>query len=589
MTHAPRRSLSITVKLIAAMVVIVIATVGINLAFMIPTYRTDAEEMLIERAAAFTAVADEAKNHASLLIQQGSYNLDSLVEEAAAHVAGGGDYKDTRFFNIIPVVVGWTTAADAAAVEHIDFAVPAFNARNKDNEPAPGSFRAELLRDLETQFKSGGDRSIHRIDRETNTLHYMRAIELDASCMVCHGDPAKYDADGDGLDPLGFKMENWNIGDSHGAFEVAVPLTGVDGSVAGFMTGGVAVGGVIAIVGSLGFVAVLRVLLGRPLQTLVRTMTTIVETNDLQRRSGITRGDEIGVLARTFDSFVESFQKIISEIAGAANEVSSAATEIAASNEEMSAGMQNQRSQTEQAASAVSELNSTVGDVARQASEARAVAEESKGGAEAGGQIVSQTIVEISGIAGDVDEAARVVGALGEKSHKIGEIVGVINDIAEQTNLLALNAAIEAARAGEHGRGFAVVADEVRKLAERTTKATDEVTDSIREIQQETEKAVERIEASSTRMNGGVDTARQAGDALQAIVSSSDALLSRVQTIAAATEEQAAAATQIGGNIQRVTEVAIEATDAAGQAAVAAAELSRQAERMQSLVSRFRV
>ena len=152
-----------------------------------------------------------------------------------------------------------------------------------------------------------------------------------------------------------------------------------------------------------------------------------------------------------------------------------------------------------------------------------------------------------------------------------------------------MNAAIEAARAGEHGRGFAVVADEVRKLAERTTHATGEVTRSIHEIQDETQTAVQRIEAGSGRMTTGVDLAREAGEALAGIVSSSDHLLGQVQTIAAAAEQQSASAGEIGVNIERVTQVARESNDAANQAAQAAAELSHQRERMQSLVRRFKV
>ncbi|MBZ0172299.1 MAG: hypothetical protein K8E66_07970, partial [Phycisphaerales bacterium] len=149
--------------------------------------------------------------------------------------------------------------------------------------------------------------------------------------------------------------------------------------------------------------------------------------------------------------------------------------------------------------------------------------------------------------------------------------------------------AIEAARAGEHGRGFAVVADEVRKLAERTTRATEEVSQSIREIQGETARAVERIENGSRRMDKGVALAMSAGESLNVIVASSEHLLGRVQTIAAAAEEQSVSAAQIGENVRRVAAVSNESALAAGQASEAAAELSRQSERMRSLVDRFKL
>jgi len=588
--NAPaKRGLSLSVKIITVTVALVGAAVLANFLVLIPAYRGDAEAQMMEKAAAFTAVADQTKNHSSMLIRNGSYDLDELLGEAVAHIEAGGHYRETRFFNVIPVVAGWTTAQAAAEAEGIEFRVPAFDARNPENEPERGGFRAALLAELEARVASGGEASIGRVDTATNTLHYMRAIELDASCMVCHGDPSVHDPDGDGLDPLGFAMEGWEIGDTHGAYEVAMPLDGLDASVAGFVTSGTVAAGVIIVVGSGGFVFLLRILLSRPLGRLTTAMSEIIRDNDLTRRSGIDRGDELGVVARTFDGFVASVQEIVSEIGGASRDVASAATEIAASNEQVARGMEDQRQQTELAASSVGELNQAAGDIARQSADASGAAESSRSSADEGGRVVGRTVDEISAIANEVDESARVVSSLGEKGQQIGEIIGVINDIAEQTNLLALNAAIEAARAGEHGRGFAVVADEVRKLAERTTTATDEVGRSIREIQEETDEAVKKIESGSARMGTGVELAREAGTALAAIVASSDGLLGQVQSIAAAAAEQSASAGEIGSNIDRVTAVARESTQAASQAAEAAAELSRQSERMQSLVSRFRV
>ncbi|MEM1185633.1 MAG: methyl-accepting chemotaxis protein [Planctomycetota bacterium] len=585
----PPKGLSLSVKIITLTVALVIVAVAANFAVLIPSYRNDAEAQLMEKAAAFTAVADEAKNHSADLLQNGSYRLDELLEEAVAHVDQGGSYTETRFFGVLPVVAGWTTAQRAAAAEGIDFAVPAFDARNPKNEVVPGSFRATLLADLKAQHDAGGANSIGRINRETNTLHYMRAIELDASCMICHGDPKKYDADGDGRDPLGFPMEGWEPGDTHGAYEVAMPLDELDGAVAGFIQGGMMTAGPVIVIGGLAFVFVFRILLGKPLAALASSMTEIIRDSDLTRRSGIRRSDELGVVANAFDSFVASMHGIVGEIGNASRDVASAATEIAASNEEMAAGMTDQRQQTELAASSVGELNTASADIANQSADASRAAEQSRSSANEGGEVVHKTVEEITAIAVEVDESASAVSMLGKKSEQIGEIIGVINEIAEQTNLLALNAAIEAARAGDHGRGFAVVADEVRKLAERTTSATDEVSRSIREIQEETGKAVDRIESGSKRMGGGVELARRAGEALAAIVHSSDGLLGQVQTIAAAAQEQSASAGEIGQNIDRVTQVARESNVAADQAAQAAAELSRQSERMQSLVSRFKV
>jgi methyl-accepting chemotaxis protein len=585
-----KRTLGVSTRIILTTLGIILAVVTVNYIVFANGYREDAEAAMVEKAAAFTAVADEAKNHASKLIQNESVDIEKLFAELKDHVEAGGDYKQTRAFETIPVVVGWTTAEKAAAREGIAFAVPAFNARNPDNEPEPGSFREQLLRDLRDQVDGNGGESISRINRETNSLHYMRAIRLDASCMTCHGDPKTDDPDGDGKDPLGFVMENWAIGDMHGAYEITVPLDSTDAQVAGFIGNGLMFTVPIVILSAGGFIFMLSRMLGRPLNNLIEMMQDIATGDgDLTKRVNLNRGDEIGRLAHWFDTFIDNVHGIISDIAGVSREVASAATEIAASNEEMAAGLSNQQEQTRSASAAVDELNSAAADIARQSADASSQADGSRKNAEEGGKVVANTVSEIKGIASEVNESAKAVALLGQKSEEIGGVISVINDIADQTNLLALNAAIEAARAGEHGRGFAVVADEVRKLAERTTQATEEVSQSIREIQEETQTAVERIENGSCRMEKGVELATSAGESLKVIVDSSNQLLSQVQTIAAAAEEQSASAAQIGDNINRVNAVSNESAQAASQASEAAAELSRQSERLRVLVDRFKL
>jgi methyl-accepting chemotaxis protein len=590
MDKQQKRSIGISTRIIATTLGIIFAIVLVNYIVFATGYRRDAEKAMVEKAAAFTAVADEAKNHASKLIENGAVDVPSLLTELQEHVAKGGRYQDTRVFEAIPVVVGWTTAREAASREGIDFKVPAFNARNPTNEPEPGSFRSELLRDLQRQVESGGTTALSRVNKETNTLHYMRAIKLDQSCMICHGAPSKYDTDGDGKDPLGFAMEGWEVGRMHGAFEVSIPLDPTDKQVAGFIGNGLMFTVPIVILAGGGFIFMLSRMLGRPLNNLITVMKDIATGDgDLTKRVNLNRGDEIGRLAHWFDTFIENIHKIITDISGVSREVASAATEIAASNEEMAAGLSNQQEQTRSASAAVEQLNDAAADIARQSSEAARQADSSRHNAEQGGIVVTDTVREIKGIAAEVDESAKAVALLGQKGEQIGGVISVINDIADQTNLLALNAAIEAARAGEHGRGFAVVADEVRKLAERTTQATEEVSQSIREIQEETSRAVERIENGSKRMERGVELATSAGDSLRVIVESSKSLLGQVQAIAAAAEQQSASAAQIGDNVSRVTAVSNESAMAAGQASEAAAELSRQSERMRSLVDRFRL
>ena len=316
---------------------------------------------------------------------------------------------------------------------------------------------------------------------------------------------------------------------------------------------------------------------------------SIQSSNDLTQRADAAAKDELGDLATCFNGFVESLQGLVKQVKGAASNVAAAATEISASSEELAKGLENQAGQISQCSAAVTETSQSVAEVAKKSAEAAEQARTSGKQAAEGGDVVAQTVTQIEQINAQVTTTASAIEQLRVKSEKIGQIIAVINDIADQTNLLALNAAIEAARAGEHGRGFAVVADEVRKLAERTTHATEEVSTSIRDIQVETKSAVENMNVGSQRVQEGVKMARSAGEALKAIVAGSGSVQGVVSSIAAAAEEQSAASEQISRSIEQINAVARESNQAAGQSASAATELSAQAESLQKMVAGFKV
>lgn len=326
----------------------------------------------------------------------------------------------------------------------------------------------------------------------------------------------------------------------------------------------------------------------RPIRSIVVAIDTI-SNGDFTVDLPENRKDEIGDISISINQMTRSLSGVITDILNTSNEVAAASTEIAASAEEMSHGLRTQESQTQQVAAAVEQMSSSVAEVASRTADASAAAGHSQGLAEEGGKIVSVTVETMETISDEVDQSAKTVNSLGEKSKTIGEIISVINDIADQTNLLALNAAIEAARAGEHGRGFAVVADEVRKLSERTQIATEEISNSIRGIQSETQSAVTRIESGSERVSEGVELATQAGDALTTIVDSSIELQMMVQSISAAANEQSSASSEIARAVEGINQVTRESTEGASQSAAAASDLARQAESLQSLVVQFKI
>ncbi|MFK7758538.1 MAG: methyl-accepting chemotaxis protein [Phycisphaerales bacterium] len=586
-------TIGISTKIIGITFGILVAVIIVNYVVFLTGYRNDIQASYIDRASGFTAVADAAKNSASEKYIEGDINSEELLESALAEIDSGKHYSKTRYFQNIPVIVGWEAAAQAAEREKIEFKIVSLEARNPDNAPAAGGFRDQMLRDLTEFYKNKNETVLSRVNEETNTLHYMRAITLDQSCMSCHGDPAQYDerdADGnyDGKDALGFRYENWPVGYMHGAYEVQMPLDSLDASVTGFFAKGISWTLPIVILTFGGFVLVIRKLLGKPLAMVCSVMETAGQ-GDLRTRLEFNRSDEIGSLGKWFNVLLDNLSDMVTEIRSTSQSVASASTEIAASAEQMAVGLQNQEQQTQQVAAAVEELSHSVTEVAAKSADTTTVSEESQAQAEDGGVIVNSTVDEMKGIAREVRGSADTINTLGEKSKTIGEIVSVINDIADQTNLLALNAAIEAARAGEYGRGFAVVADEVRKLAERTTEATEEVSSSIRGIQSETESAVQLIEAGSERVGKGVELANQAGTSLQSIVTGSKSVQNMVRDIAAAATEQSAASSEIARAVESINAVTRESSEGASQAAQAAGDLAHQAEQLQSLVDKFQV
>jgi len=306
-------------------------------------------------------------------------------------------------------------------------------------------------------------------------------------------------------------------------------------------------------------------------------------------QNAINRGDELGVIARAMDALNTNLKNVFNEIITSVHSLTSSATQLSSIAEEMSRTAESSSSRANSVATASEEMSQTVVDVAKNTASIAESAKRAVDTAQHGNSIVEKSVSEVREIDETVNESAKFVKSLGERSVHIGEIVSVINDIADQTNLLALNAAIEAARAGEQGRGFAVVADEVRKLAERTAQATSEIEDMIKAIQNEVTKAVDIMDSATTKVQSGVELTTQAGDALKAIVKSSDELQLMVQQIASATEEMSATSEQISKEIVDIANASRDTTASSQETAQAAVGLSRIATKLDETVRFFRL
>lgn len=325
-----------------------------------------------------------------------------------------------------------------------------------------------------------------------------------------------------------------------------------------------------------------------PLDESERIITVMANGDFTQRISGNYKG-YYEKMKSNVNQLADSLNQALSEVAESAALVMSTANEISSSSEEMAAGAQEQSAQSTEVASSVDEMTKTIMENTKNASYAADTAKNSGNKAKEGGAVVEDTISGMMRIANVVQKSASTVSELGKNSDQIGEIIQVIDDIADQTNLLALNAAIEAARAGEQGRGFAVVADEVRKLAERTTKATKEIANMIEQIQKDTRNAVDSMSEGTEEVNKGKELATRAGVVLEELITGANRVSDIAVQVAAASEQQSISAEQISRNIESIAHVTEQSATGTQQIAHSSEELLNMTERLQNLISKFKI
>ena len=317
--------------------------------------------------------------------------------------------------------------------------------------------------------------------------------------------------------------------------------------------------------------------------------TEQLSNGDLTAHIELSACDEMSNIANHFNNMAEKFAALIQQVISATTQLATASEEVSSVAQDSAKNIDRQRSETDQVATAINQMNATVQEVANNAASAAGAATNADNEAKGGKEVVQNTSQVITRLANEIENAASVIQGVEKDSEIIGSVLDVIKGIAEQTNLLALNAAIEAARAGEQGRGFAVVADEVRTLASRTQKSTQEIEEMIAKLQTGSRSAVEVMQKSREQAQSGVEQAKEAASALDAITRAVETITDMNTHIASAAEEQSSVADEINKNVTRISEISEQTAAGANQTTASSQELARLATDLQNLVSQFKI
>ncbi len=498
------------------------------------------------------------------------------------------ELRRQKILDFVPVFTAMRAVGVSARESDFRVKFPRANARDEDNEP--DDFERKAL----DYFAANPQAKVYEAyDETTGQVRILRPVRLSESCMVCHGDPARSQelwGNSEGRDILGYKMDGKKVGDLHGAFEVMYPIAdhleeindrAVELALILF--------GVFVLL-VLGGVAITNRILVEPLTELGLTLQDIASgEGDLTRKLKVHGKTELAWIAWSFNQFVDKLRKSIGQVHEAATKVAEESRQLTDITSRTREIVTTQQAESEQVATAMNEMTSTVHEVAKNAAQASDTVQETENDVSKGTQMVDNVVTSIEQLASEVEKAAGVIHELRNDSESIGSVLDVIRDIADQTNLLALNAAIEAARAGEQGRGFAVVADEVRTLASRTQESTQEIQAMIEKLQAASSQAVSVMEQGTGMARDTVDKAAQAGEALHAINSRMAEITDMNSQIASAAEEQSAVGEEINRNIVNISDGTNQVAATVEETAEASGQLAELSGELEQVVGQFKI